>query len=804
MRAPFFLIGDPKQAIYGFRGADVFAYLQAAGEAPRRYTLTENWRAQAGLVTATNCLYGRHARPFVHRDIPFHQVTPALGQPSAPLTVDGRPDPALQVWFLGGGEEDGNGRPLGKGVARERIAGAVACEISRLLALGRAGRAKLGERPVREADFAVLVRTHREAGIMWNALENLRIPAVAHSTGSLFETHEALEMERILSAVTDPGRERAVRAALATDMLGTGAGQLAALETDQAAWEERLSRFRESHDTWRDRGFIRMFRSLLLHEQVLPRLAALPDGERRATNVLHLAEVLQEAAVRGRLGMLELLGWFARQRGSRPSEPEEHQLRLESDEERVRIVTVHKSKGLEYPVVFCPFLWGGSGFRNSSEPLLFHDAPEGRLTLDLGAERHGAHRELAEREQLAENTRLLYVAMTRAKSRCTLVWGHFREAETSALAYLLHCPGGLGPAGGLGRLRERLEALGEKEMLAELDRAVKQAAGSIGLVEEPAEAGLPLAPGRPGERALSFRPFSGRIDRHWRVSSFSALTTRLPHGEELPDRDPEPPQGAAGGLPAPEEPLSGAFALPRGTRLGNCLHAVLERLDFIDRDSARRAALVSAGLREHGLDPIWQPAVCDMLGRVLAASLSPARPGLRLGGIPASDRLNELEFYFPLRTVTPAKLGRLFKGLLEEEPLKGFPQVLERLEFSPVRGFLKGFMDLVFFREEAFYLVDWKSNFLGGRAEDYARSSLARVMVRESYVLQYTLYTLALDQYLRLRVPGYDYERHFGGVFYVFLRGVDPDRGPGFGIFDARPSRRLIEKLRGGLMGVGE
>jgi exodeoxyribonuclease V beta subunit len=292
--------------------------------------------------------------------------------------------------------------------------------------------------------------------------------------------------------------------------------------------------------------------------------------------------------------------------------------------------------------------------------------------------------------------------------------------------------------------------------------------------------------------------FGGRIDRQWKISSFSALVSDRPHGEEQADYD-------AVTLSVPEDPLamlekpSGIFAFPKGAKAGTFLHDVFEHLDFCNPTVPLREQLVKEKLAQYGYDLSWLEIVCSMLDKVLRVPLDPKRQDFCLSRVRMEDRLNELEFTFPLKALPPETLRKILaRGDLRQE----VPETIERLSFSPLRGFMKGFMDMVFRHEDRYYLLDWKSNFLGARVEDYGPNNLARAMEENLYTLQYTFYALALNRYLKLRVQGYDYDRHFGGIFYVFLRGVDPEKGPEFGIYRDKPRRDLVEELSEELIGV--
>jgi exodeoxyribonuclease V beta subunit len=793
-----FLVGDPKQSIYGFRGADIFTYMEAVGKVDTRYTLTENWRSEPELIQSVNGLFGNASPAFLYEKIPFEPATPAKGREAEPLKIEGERH-SFTLWFMDAEKWAPNNGVIDKGVAKDVIPGLVAAEITRLLNLGKEGKALVGKRPLRANDIAVLVRQNKEALLVQRALSGRNVPSVLYSTQNLFDSPEATEMVRFLAAVVDPSEESLLKAALSTDMLGIAGEELERLTMDEARWEKWLVRFREYHDLWQERGFFRMFGSFLKDQKILTRLIAFSDGERRNTNLLHLMEVLHQASTDRRLNMTGLLKWLSEQRDPEAPRSEEHQLRLESDENAVNLVTIHKSKGLEYPIVFCPFSWDGVRSRKDKEPLLFHDPQNPvQLIFDLGSEDRVRHKAFAQKEELAENLRLLYVALTRAKYRAYLVWGRFKTAETSAPAYLFHAPKAKEPDSIVKALAESFKEVTNGELLSKAKSLMKKPSAILQVIRD-IEADEGRFSPLPEEARISApRRFSGTIDRQWKISSFSALASDRPHGEEGTDYDAATALGPEEPLRKVEEP-SGIFAFPKGARPGTFLHDVFEHLDFCDPSVSSRHELVKGKLAQYGYDRSWLEIICGTVDSVLRIPLAPEHRDFSFSRIRNEDRLNELEFYFPVKSLTPETVGKILAlgHLPQEVPVK-----IERLSFSALRGFMKGFMDMVFRFEDRYYLVDWKSNFLGASVEDYGPENLAAAMEENLYTLQYTLYTLALNQYLKRRVQGYDYDKQFGGVFYVFLRGVNPAKGPQFGIYRDKPRRDLIEALSEELIGT--
>jgi len=357
----------------------------------------------------------------------------------------------------------------------------------------------------------------------------------------------------------------------------------------------------------------------------------------------------------------------------------------------------------------------------------------------------------------------------------------------------------------LSALEERFTGLSDEEVLAELELIQAKARGSIEVSAMPTEAGKACSPARGDERVkLACREFSGIIDRSWQIASFSSLVNDELHTADLADHDaaavPEPHDEKVIEPQIMKEELSGIFAFPRGTKAGTFMHDILEHLDFSQGDPSQIEQLVADKLKEYGFEFTWLETLCHMIQKVLSIPLEPSHETFTLSRIGSNDRLNELEFYFPLKSISPRTLKRVFGRYAGRGLPADFPERIERLHFSPVRGFMKGFMDMVFQFESRFYLVDWKSNFLGSRVEDYGQEPLAETMKQACYILQYHLYAIALNQYLQARLPGYNYENHFGAVYYIFLRGVDPDWGPGFGIFRDRPSGELISELGASLI----
>ena len=791
-----FMIGDPKQAIYSFRGADIFSYLKAARNSRARFTLIENWRSKPQLINAVNTVFSNSKIPFLFKEIPFENARPGGQCAKHPHEKE----TALTIWYLDSDRHAPQNKAINKTDAVSLIAEAVAEEICRMVA------AKPDAHP--PGDIAVLVRTNRQARQVKERLSARGLPSVVYSTGNIFDSREAMQIEKILLSISEPDNPGYFKAALAMEMIGAGGKDLMPTGADARRWESRLADWRMYFQLWQQSGFIRMFQMFLSGEKIRQRLLAHQDGERQLTNVLHLAESIHQECARQNLGISGVLKWLAEQRNPKAPRLEEHQLRLESDEDAVKIVTIHRSKGLEYPVVFCPYGWEGSEINDPE--IVFHKPDKrGReqiLTLDLGSESMASNRIRSQNELLAENIRLLYVALTRARSKCYLAWGNINTTESSAPAYLLHSGVDLeiddGPADLVGELKKQISGKSNENRISDLNRLAEKSRGSIEIAALPESSQCNLFKQPGAADPMTCRQFDGHIDHSWRVSSYSSLVSRRVSDIDLPDRDASGEllrhlAGSAKDWIDLQQPprYDDIFTFPGGSRAGNFFHDLLEHLDYTASSPDTLREPVQNALQAYGFDRNWQDIVCETLTNVLNVSLTPAEPQLTLSSIACENRINEMEFYFPLKRIAPQILRTVFKkfGSFESgEQVPGWP---DKFVFSPVAGFMKGYIDLVFQHHNRFYLVDWKSNYLGSTGDSYRREALHTVMQDNFYILQYHLYVLALSQFIRMRRPTFDYTSGFGGVFYLFIRGIKRQQGPGYGVYFDRPKAALINAL---------
>ena len=748
-----YLIGDPKQAIYKFRGADIYSYINAQHKAQQQFTLGKNWRSHPQLVQAVNCLFNKD-NPFMLEELRFNPVEPAKSKQDGELLYQGQSSAAMQLWQL----YKPDAGHWSKKPAETEIRLAICHEIVNLLG---DDYHTSNNNAVQPRDIAILVRSNQQARDYQEALREVGIPAVLNSVESIFQSPEARELLLLLRAVANPSDSRLLKQALTLNWFGFDGLSLYALLQDENALDNWTTRFSNYYQDWQKLGLMAMMHHLLKQESISLHLAKTKRVERQLTNIAHLVELVHQAAINDHLGINKTVDWL-QSAVHQDKTTESQQLRLESDEDAVQLTTMHRSKGLEYPIVFCPCLWEDDN-HIVREHSLITCHKNGRMIADLGSEYFEEHREQAKFEQDAENLRILYVAVTRAKYRCYLVWADVRgkeKANESALARLLN-----------------LTDKDFDQQQAVLENLVEQQPDCFSYqVIEPQEAlndyykkrhKTPLLPVQQRKRTSLYS--------HWQMSSYTALSALSEHdAPELPE-DKAREQGELL-IPraSPEE-------LPKGANTGNVVHDLLENHVFndlaqgVDISAARDKACSRYSLK---LD---QPELInDLLSNVVKTPLSDNDPNFCLMNIAESQCLKETPFYLALAEINVQKINTV----LQNTP------AYQSLSSKTISGYLTGFIDLICEYNGQYYVMDYKTNYLA----DYKENDLTLAMREHNYGLQYWLYSVVLHRYLQNRLPDYDYEQHFGGVRYLFVRGMQPERAAS-GVYQDRPDKVRLDKL---------
>jgi exodeoxyribonuclease V beta subunit len=765
------LVGDPKQAIYKFRGADIYSYLAAQHQAQHRYTLRHNWRSHPQLVAAVNRLFQRK-QTFLLADIAFNPTQAARAEGDGALYLNGKPTSPMMLWQMPESGSKSGYWQANRSDAAQTIRVAVVNEIVELLN----GDYTLqfqpdgNNRKLQPQDIAILVRTNKHAREYQEALRLADVPSVLHSTESVFASEEAGHLYVLLKAVAHPGDTNLLGQALALPWFGYDGQSLYQCLNAETELDNILARFLGYYQCWQQTSLMAMMQALLKQENMASTLSSSMLAERRLTNLQHVLELLQQAIIDERLGIHKTLDWLKATfttAHNRASSTENQQLRLESDADAVKIITMHRAKGLEYPVVFCPYLWQGGHRNNSLNPLVMCHLPEAegehdnRLVVDLGSAELEKHQAQARFEERAEDLRLAYVALTRAKYRCYVAWANVRsedKANESALAWLLDFADH--------------DFSGQQAVLQGLQQQDEKAFGYRLLAISDTITGGYRQSDQPNN-VLTAKARRRSLYTDWQMSSYTALSAL-----SLADT-PELPEDKAGEAQYPVN--ESIDTLPAGAHTGNVVHELLENITFTDlADKRDLSALRNKACQRYGLR-LEQPELLDtLLHNTVATPLSLHDPQFCLMNIPESRCLKEMPFYLSMAAFNTQKIN----AILYNQP------TFQPLSYKHMSGYLTGFIDLVCEYEGRFYMMDYKTNSL----PIYHTDALIHAMREHNYGLQYWLYCVVLHRYLTHRQPDYNFVQHFGGVRYLFVRGMNPEV-PMSGVFVDSPDLTTIEAL---------
>ncbi|HSQ74217.1 MAG TPA: 3'-5' exonuclease, partial [Bacteroidota bacterium] len=771
--------------------------------AKNKKTLTVNYRSATDLVSAVTQLFTYRDKKFPFFDggktgFPNVRAYHEKGKDAAVLP--GSAGRSAFHWFLipevqRSAAEKSTAYGWRKDDAAAIAVKAVADEITMLVPHPEPGPGELTH-----GDIAVLVRTHDQATTVQTALQNAGIPSIIKAMGNVFGSDSAMELLSLLRAVVSPGNESLLSTALISESIGHSAAGLVAIKNDTATYAKIAQPFFELREIWEKaaNGFIRMAMELLYNNRglaadgksIAEHLLVYTDAERRLTDMLHLIELVHQESIL-HPGTDHLLRWLEEQIADATADSEEASIRLESDAKRVQIVTIHSSKGLEYPVVFCPFVWDGREVKHEKKgrSVIFFHREQGDskntagampvLAADIGSPEKLQHFERMKQEAQSEAIRMLYVALTRARQRCYVVWGQANQMQHAALTWLLfgdRCSKSapireLSYQDIMGPVKDLKKLCGKAMSVSMLDAdSVDTERGHVG---RSAPVDGPYGP----------RQFArGPVLPSWNFASYTSLTNEwITSGRDVD-------AATEGSVIAPAEAWS-IFSFPAGARTGKMWHQLCERLDF-QGTPGQIDAFVETTLRRNGFQSEFAPALSRMVTTALDVPLGP--PHLTLRSVQNQSCVRELDFVYHVNRFTISQVRSILQnpayGLSE-----AFYKAAVRLKEKDIQGFMIGTIDLLAESGGTYYLLDYKSNHLGNSFERYAAPALANVMAEGHYYLQYLIYTIAVHRYLRARVPGYSYETHFGGVFYLFLRGMRP--GDQSGVFFNRPPLELIQTL---------
>ncbi len=779
------MIGDPKQAIYEFRGADIYAYLQARNDsAPdARYTLNKNYRSNAGVIQSVNTLFSSEDDVFLLDDFSFQPVD--HGHIDEQLVKNSIPVKPMQVII--NREDEGtyqNKEDLKRSIYRD-----IAQRIASMIKDNNKVNFKIGKNPLNAGDIAILVNSHREGDSIREELKRLNIRSVKISRQNVFDSIEAYRIQLLLESVSETGKRESIKKYLLSGFKGLNISEFPDKEN-----EEKLNEYRNELEIFRQRmekdGFYPAFRWLLFERKGLNMISELEDADRVISNLYQIAELCSRAETEHSFQIEGLLKWLTEKRWEKKLKRDEDQLRIENDSELVKITTIHSSKGLSYPVVFAPFLWNTIQ-ADTKPPISWHRKENGeyRQVMDFSFHNTPAKNEAEMKsliEKTAEEVRKTYVTLTRARYANFLYWGTAQDSCFSGLGAILCGRKTLNPYFLEGKNMKRgtgdLQPEFFSEKLEELANLSPDIFELLALNDQKSET-VDWKPGKTGRmKAIPFTA-SDKLVPGKKMFSFSSVAMHAEGSVYEPDYDEAVPTVL---IREPEKIIQtpNLFNFPKGAEAGTIIHKVFESRAFGKCDNDMLQEKIVKLLERNRIDAKWTNCLLKMTEDLSCTPLPvPGGKSLRLDRLGEKDQLSEMEFQLKSRE---PRFDEVLKLIRNGQTFKNQGQ-------PSVKSFMKGFIDLVVMQNDKFYIIDYKSNYMGDQYDDYNQDLLAEEIRDKSYDIQYHFYALALSKYLESRMSGYKYSTHFGGVFYLFVRGIHPEKETG--IFYHKPEKEIIRKL---------
>ncbi len=761
-----FMIGDPKQAIYSFRGADLFTYFEAIHDVQnkQRYSLDYNYRSSEELISAVNAVFNSHESPFVFDEPNYRDAKFPKDKAQRVLTLNGEKQNPLT--FIDCSLEDAN-----KDVSKKEVRKFIAKKVKQLLI----DDYKIGESKVHSKDISILVRTKQEALEVQQSLSEVGIKSIARSKDSIFQTDECDELQLILKAILDYSNHDLLRAALVTKLIGYSSDKITEIKNSEVEWSKIVQVFRNASEAWESQGVLKSLQHIDQFFQIRLNLSRQKEAERKITNLNHLEELISSQESKQQTSPHSIIRFINQKKSSTSSPGDEELIRLESDRELVTITTLHSSKGLEYPIVFIPFLWDEFERKNYQQINLqeFHNE-DNILTIDLLPTKNGDSENQARKEALADTLRLSYVALTRAEVACYIPFVKYKGITNSALFAMLSGPeqllaSKLNQSKLLDQFQEDLSLLCENDFVELRDS--KSLLGQVDKREPSVVQGALFDQANYSCKAFS-RTDIGSISR---IVSFSSLSSTQEQTDQAKDYDQ---LDFSSKTQEDEQETLSRFTFPKGAGTGNLLHNIFEKINF--QNSSDHLAVIEDEFKTSGLDKKWfsllEPWISEGLNHHLTK-------GLKLADLSQRDVLKEMEFHFPVSDINFHRIVKIIRGVEPSLDLN-----------RSISGFMKGFIDLVFRQDGKYYILDYKSNHLGDSLNDYNSERLSHKIRSSNFDVQYHIYSLALKLYLEQRVTNFNFQKDFGGVFYLFLRGIDKNTKES-GVYFDKPSLETVEDL---------
>ena len=834
-----YLIGDPKQSIYKFRGADLKTYFEARNEAKNHYTLSRNYRSSQNLVSAVNAVFDRDGS-FIDAELSY--INSDAHRQENPYFNKQESDEALRFIQI-------DSDSTKKGESTSELINWVTRSIASQLQLSMNSKAGFkeesesgGTRPIDAGDIAVLVSKHHQAKLIRESLTEIGIPCVETGDSNVFNSEESGLLTLLLECIGDSRNLRKIRALLSSALFGMDVEEIESFELDDISWSEWIQNLNTSKELIEKYGVLTGIRHLFEAYDLEQRLITRYFGERSVTNIRHLTELIYAEEIKHHRSLSGIIHWMKAQRMSESKSEDSMKIRLESDDNRVKIVTMHSSKGLQYPIVYAPFLWDSAWGKNGNN-VCYDEVPDenGRITytrkMDVGDYSNPDTSNLSKLESWEDRIRLMYVAFTRAQYRCYVPYVSHKENLISPIFGAMVKSFAVDPesfvrANYLEIIKNKGIPLDEDvsadSVLSYLMKKLAEKHKDVIYFETIAN----VTPADPiklktEHNSIHVEQFSESNEQKLKpdrsITSYSSIHQKYDQHETGAERIRDEESDIE--YDVTSDTMDEIFRFPKGAQTGNLWHEIFELIDF--SDDSKHDEIIEESCIKHGFDPdAAKKLIKQLIKDTLGARLSGGRSGesvsnegsvglsesadvagnaegvsttgdftrssdgistvvdFTLSSLSPDNKLCEMEFLYKYDA---KKMDSLIVSLFEGELASS------NHDTSVKNHFLVGLIDLIFEKDGKYYILDYKSNHLGFSQKDYTFDRIAQDIRKNKYNLQYYLYSAALNKYLSKQISNYSYSEHFGGVFYLYWRGLSADQSNG--VFYDMPDENVVMNL---------
>ncbi|WP_168919823.1 exodeoxyribonuclease V subunit beta [Enterobacteriaceae endosymbiont of Donacia clavipes] len=761
-----FLIGDPKQAIYSFRGANIFTYLQASSEIKKCYTLKNNWRSSSTMVNSVNKLFSNRSHPFLFKNIVFRPIFYTIKKLNYHLIINDKIKPGITFWYMN--------KKISINLYKKKIAYQCAYKICKLIILGQKNKAFLHKngknQKITISDITILVRNRYESDILQEEFIKFNLPSIYLSKfDNIFETQEAKELFLLLKSILEPNKKKRIINFLASKLFNI---DLSYFDNDKKKYfiKKIIYKFTKYKYIWEKKGILNMLETIFLKDSFFLQKNNSNYIKKKIVNILYLGELIQISCFNIKNNKI-IIKWLLQQITYPNKTLLNKQNELHNDINKIKIMTIHKAKGLQFPIVWLPFISSNTLDSINNNGIIFHNRKNFEINIDF--KKNNESIKLFLEESLSENLRLLYVALTRSIFHCSIGISNIKFNNSkqqnlylsynTSLNFLIKNKNNNSNI----NLKKKLNNLKNKDIWIQNIEKKKIIKLNIIYKKEIKDKYLLKFKNKnfnyKNKILLSYSQIKKEQDNYLNNSNNNYKHKFLNFNKKNIKKT--------------------QYTFPIGKNVGIIIHNILEKLNFTKPIINN---FIKKELIKKNIDSSWSIILTKWLNNILLTPLGNNK--IILSKINNANKKTEFEFFLSIKDFFSSEK---FNNIINKYDF--ISNKLTKLNFQKIKGFLTGVIDLIFLWNQKYYIIDYKTNWLGYNHKYYQKKYLKKDICLNRYDIQYQIYTLALHKYLNYRIINYNYENNFGGVIFLYIRGIHKKKKSG--ILEIRPSYKLINEL---------